>query len=339
MRKTLCVLIALFCFQYSRAQEENLFNLQVEARIDYQRDYMDGDLRKDASGFEGKYLNIQADGSLATGLTYSYRQRLNKAHSSQSFWDATDWLYLDYRASKHWSISAGKQVVAIGGMEYDRSPINLYFCSEFWNNIPCYRMGVSATYHFNEGRDKLTAQLCESPFRGEDEDTYAYNLLWAGSHGALSTLYSANLIEYRPGHYLTYLTLGHRITAGQVSLELDFMNRATSHQAYWLKDCSLMAELSYKPSAHVNLFGKLSYDVNNTSHAGDYCVMPGTELTRIGAGVEYFPLAKGDKRLRLHAFGCHTWGRNGNAAGVLQDKQTLLDVGVTWRMNLLSFKK
>lgn len=56
------------------------------------------------------------------------RHRLNKKNNDASFFDATDWLYLAYRKD-NWELSAGKQVVAIGGYEYDAAPIDLYFCS------------------------------------------------------------------------------------------------------------------------------------------------------------------------------------------------------------------
>jgi hypothetical protein len=86
---------------------------------------------KSNSGFRGKYLNVLLSGDIGKHWSYSYRQRLNKAHANQSFFDATDWIHLTYTLNKHWSFNAGKQVVGIGGYEYDRAPIDLYFCSEY----------------------------------------------------------------------------------------------------------------------------------------------------------------------------------------------------------------
>ena len=39
----------------------------------------------------------------------------------------------------------------------------------------------------------------------------------------------------------------------------------------------------------MNLFAKYTYDVN-ASNMADLCVLPGTELSRVGAGLEYFPI-------------------------------------------------
>ena len=221
----------------------------------------------------------------AKQFSYSYRQRLNKAHSDQSFFDATDWLYLTYRPDEHWGLSVGKQVVGIGGYEYDRAPIDLYFCSEYWNNIPCYQMGISADYTFNRKKDKVMFQLCQSPFRAKADDMYSYNLMWYGSHGWFNTIYSVNMIEYQPDKYINYIALGHHLDFGKTALELDFMNRAADHQTYFFKNCSVMGELSYRPSESFNLFGKVTYDVNRTQVKADYCVHPGTELTHVGGGV------------------------------------------------------
>ena len=195
-------------------------------------------------------------------------------------------------------------------------------------------MGVSATVSANEGNDKLLFQVCESPFRklGSNKDIYAYNLLWMGSHGLLSTLCSANLQEYDKGKYISYLVLGSEMKlSDKAKAHLDVMNRASDHQAFWFRDCSVMAELSCTPTPQWNLFAKATYDVNKTNSSADYCVMPGTEITRVGGGLEFYPYR--DDRLRLHANYCYTFGKNGNPDGVLADRQSQMDVGLTWRLD------
>lgn len=332
-----CAFIALT----AHAQSDKI-SLQAEARIDYQREYIDGNAIHDGSGFKGKYLNIKADAKLTNNLSVSYRQRLNKNHADQSFFDATDWLYINWRAADNVELSAGKQVVGIGGYEYDRAPIDLYVCSEYWNNIPCYQLGVSASYVMNSGKDRLTAQFCESPFSrtksvagfGIDNNTdmYAYNLMWNGSHGFLSTIWSVNLLEYQPGKMISYIALGNRFNLGKVAVELDLMNRAVKGHTVFLKDCSVMGEVSFRPNKKLNLFAKATYDVNNTDHFGDFCVLPGTEMTMVSGGVEYFPL-KQSQNLRLHLVGSHSFGQN--PFGTVPDKQTYIDAGMKFKFKVL----
>ncbi len=346
MKNTLCALFAFLCCQFIFAQQdEALLNLGVEARADYQREYIDGDAVKDNSGFKGKYLNIRIDGRLNDKFSYSYRQRLNKAHADQTFFDATDWLYLKYQATENWAFSAGKQVVAIGGYEYDRAPIDIFFGSEYWNNIPCYQLGVNAMYTLNDGADQLLAQVCQSPFNvytteeGNkiSRDMYSLSLMWYGSHDWFNTIYSVNMIEYLPGEFINYITLGNKFNVGDFSLELDLMNRAVRNQTFLFKDFSVMGDLSYAPSDKFSLFVKATYDVNNSDKAGDYCVLPGTEVTRVGAGIEYYPLA--DKSVRLHAAFCRNIGSDKKAGVALLPEQSIASIGLKWKMNLLSLKK
>ena len=306
-------------------------NLQGEVRIDYQGDYVDGEYIGSNSGFKGKYVNVILFGNINDSFSYSYRQRLNKAHADQSFFDATDWAYLTYTANQHWSFSAGKQVVGIGGYEYDRAPIDLYFCSEFWNNIPCYQLGVSASFTTTSGKDK---------FNLKDKVMYGYNLMWCGSHGWYNTIWSANMFEYLPKEYIYYLALGNEFCLGHnTKLRVDLMNRATGSHAFFFKNCSVMAELAHNIKDKLNIFGKAVYDVNNTDVAGDYCVLPGTELTRFGAGVEFYPLPKGNRSVRLHATYCYTLGENSNPAGTSLPEQSLFSVGLKWKIDVVSLAK
>lgn len=320
------------------ATDEKILNLRVEARLDWQGAWLDGDTQKDRTGFAGKYLNLRLEGNLTPNLSYAWRQRFNKLHKDSNFFDATDWLYLNYNLS-NWSFAGGKQVVAIGGWEYDRAPIDLYGCSVFWNNIPCYAIGGSVGLKVTPD-DKLTAQFCQSPFfTSDNRNLYAYNLMWNGSHGCFTSIYSANLIEYLPGKYINYLAFGNRFTFDKVTLELDLMNRASSHQTFLGKDASVMAELQYRPTGRWTVFGKYTYDVNKSGTDADFTVLNGTELNMVGAGVEFMPFVNARNVLRFHATGFYSWGKNTNTADVMQNKTFTCNVGVTWYMNLLSLKR
>ena len=338
------LLLALAFSTALSAQRPTVERLSLEVRGDYTREDIDGHKNRATSGIHGKYFNLCLDGSLTKQFTYSYRQRLNRSSTDASFFDATDWLFLDYHPDDHWTFSAGKVVAAIGGYEYDAPPIDLYFCSEFWNNIPCYQWGASVSRRFS-ANDMLRAQVCQSPFRSHFKaggthtvDTYGYNLIWYGTHGPWSTMWSANMMELQEGRFISYLALGNKLRLGkQVSLQLDYMNRAAAHQTYFFRDCMVMGQLSYRPSEKFNLFAKACYDVNNTDNAEDLCVMAGTELTRFGGGVEYYPL--GNRDLRLHAVYSYTTGTNANPAGALHDRQSTANVGLTWRLNIIQNSK
>ena len=168
MKKLLSLLLLLLPCAPLFAQTHKLNTLRLEARGDYQRFYDDGSSVDAESGFKGKFLNIRLDGQIGENITYSYRQRLNKPHKDMSYFDATDWLYLTY-TKNDWSFSGGKQVIGIGGFEYDLSPIDVYYFSGFCTNITSYAFGVSVGYDVSDN-DKLTAQVCESPFSTSTDD-------------------------------------------------------------------------------------------------------------------------------------------------------------------------
>lgn len=328
------LVIALLCGALplaAHAQEE-LLKMRLDTRVDYQREYLNGQSEHGSSGFKGKYLVVAIDGKISEKWEYAYRQRLNKAHADQSFFDATDWATVSYKPSGRWRITAGKDVVWVGGYEYDRNPVDMFAASEFWNNISCYQLGVSAAYTLPSGRDKIVAQYCQSPFSAAHPDTYAYNLVWYGNHGCLGTIYSANMIEYMPGHFISYIALGHKLTLGRLEICADFMNRAASGQTFLFADCSVMAELAYNPTSKLNLFGKLTYDVNSTTSDADRCVAAGTEITNLTGGVSFSP----HKAVRLHAAYSHSFGTNTAPDAVIRPDRDFVSVGLTWKLDLLS---
>ena len=323
----------------SISDEENTspLNIRLGTRIDYQREYRDGEKIRENNGFNGKYLMLDINGHIGKRWSYSYRQRINEIHKNTNFFDGTDFLNLTYKFNSKWDVSAGKMALVFGSWEYDRNPMYVYHFSEWINNLSCFKFGVSAGYNVTPN-DRLTAQIAESPFNNRN-DLYSYNLGWSGTHGFLQTLYSANVWEYRPGKFMYVLSIGNRVSLGKCVLELDYVNRATENHTFFFKDCSVVGELAYAPTNHWNLIAKASYSVNKASNSADLLITPGTELTQLAGGVEYFPLKKGNKDVRLYVTGGYNWGTNTNPNAVVQDDQLLLNVGVQFNMDLVSLAK
>lgn len=317
---------------------KNLIEFAADARVDWQHVGTDGKTDNSATGFEGKYLMLTLDGQIAPGVTYSWRQRMNRQTFSNEFFDATDWIQVSYNVRRV-TLSAGKQVVVIGGYEYDRNPIDLYGTSVFWNNVPCYRFGASGTWHINPANN-LTAQVVQSPWAdATNRNMYGYNLQWQGQFGAFSTSSSLNLLEYAPNKYINYIALGGKLNVDRVTMELDLVNRAAAHQTFFFKDASVIGEVAWRPNRQWRLHGKVSYDVNRTKSNADYTVLPGTELTMAGGGVEFMPLIRKNTSLRLHATCYHAWGRNANSADLMQRGTTYASAGVRWHMDIYKMNR
>lgn len=334
-------LLLLLCSTLSMAQESKQPQISFEARADYQRTDLAGEHLKEQSGFEGYILNFILNGNISPEFSYKYRQRLNGINRTTNFFDATDWIYLTYKPSERFSISGGKQVVYVGGWELDKAPIDCYFLSEYCYHFNCYQWGVSLGYQLASGHDSFLLQMCQSPFRSTykamtntSPEMYAYNLAWYGHHGFYQPIWTVNFMEYAPGKFVNYLSFGNRFRITErLTFDLDFMNRASAGQKIVGEDFTVVGEVSYRPLDQLCLFARASHDSNSTDSPADLCVLPGTHITRVGGGVEYFPLR--DKRVRLHAFYSYAMGENTHPAAVVKDRLSLFNIGLTWRIKVL----
>ena len=325
--------VASVCVLTTTAQESNHINMRIESRGDFQYENIDGNPMDAVNGFRGKQLNLRLNGTINDSWSYVYRQRMGKPNVDASYFDAVDHINLTYTTGA-WSFTGGKQTVAVGGYEYDRAPIDFYFGSEYWYNMACYQWGVNARYAAdNESKDAVTLQVVQSPFRGINPSMLSYNLMWTCSYGWVDYLHSVNMLEYQPGKYVYFLAVGYQFNLGDFTLQLDFMDRYDAINGEF-NDCSVMTDLSWKASDKLNIFGKYSFDMNDGNYA-DYCVLPGTELNRVGAGFEYFPI-ENSKDVRFHGAYSFAWGKNGNPYGSVYGDHSFLTLGVTWKMNILS---
>ncbi len=341
LMNVLALFVVLFSATTASAQQgtedvNDIFRLGVEARFDYLNEALAGKQNDAASGFKVRYVNLRMDGQILPNFTYSWRQRFSKVNSASDFVNNMDWFHLTYKPSKNLAISAGKQVVMIGGWEYDRAPIDIYFCSEYWNNVNCFQLGASVAYTTNEGNDTLTFQVCQSPYDAPNTDYYAYNLYWSGSHGFYTALHSLNFSQYAPGKYDAYLVLGNQFKFGDATIQLDFMNRGTSLDEFLLKNFSIMGEASYMIAKRVNVFAKYTYDTAGEGYASGLFVYPNTKISRVGGGVEYYPFGhKGNRDVRLHAAYVYNFGDNTNPAGTALNKGSFFTAGLTWRIDIM----
>lgn len=318
-----------------KIEGDPLVNLKFDARFDgtatfYGKD--DAGVRPASDlGFTGSYLNLVLDGEISDKFSYGFRYRMYKDNGeTQEFFKATDWAYLKYQPTERWSITAGKQVVMVGTIEYDYAPIDVYFASDFWNHINPYQIGVAGGYEFLPG-NTVSLQLTNSPYAEKGLDKLmAYNVFWNGHPWSwLNTLYSANLMEYQKGHYINFIALGHRAQLGKVGIDVDYINRYGGRGTAFFKDFTVSGKVDWQVTGHWNLFAKGGYDQNKAQEPGcdfviDRTVLPGVDRGFYGAGVEYSAFADARNQVRLHAMWHSSTDR--------PHAQTFL-IGVRWQMN------
>ena len=66
-------------------------------------------------------------------------------------------------------------------------------------------------------------------------------------------------------------------------------------------------------------------------------VLPGTEMTAYGGGVEFFP-TKGKPDVLVSLGVSHSTGTNSNPSGTLNDNQTTVRLSFIAKLHLLSWK-
>lgn len=307
--------------------------LKFDTRFDAQYQSSTEDSINDASGINGKYLKIIVNGEINDKFSYNFRQRLylNAYEGYKGYFNATDWAYLNYNINENFTLSAGKQVVAIGGFEYDYAPIDMYFWSDFWENVVCYQLGASINFKSLNKKHNLGFQITNSPFAQEAmSNIYSYNLIWYGDFDWFKTIYSTNMVEYQKGYFINYIALGNQFKVDRFTLEVDYMNRASAKQDNFFSDFSLIGNLIFKVNNKINIFAKGGYDQNKAQDRGvsfayDRFVKPGAKYCFYGLGAEYFPI-KDSKDVRLHAY----WATN-NA----NPKYNNFNLGIRWQMKVL----
>ena len=341
MQKTILLCLAVIlsrgCLFAQGTGEDPKISLKFDVRFDgTYTGFADKDseeAKEDEGGFVGRYLKLIADGKINEKISYGFRHRLYMEHTKpKEFFSSTDWAWLTFHFNRSFSVTAGKQIVGIGGCEYDYAPIDMYFWSDFWNNVKPYQIGINIAYTNPRQTHTIKFQITNSPFSTKAlENIYAYNLLWYGTFGWFQTLYSVNMMEYEKGHFINYIALGNKFTFKNFSVDLDYMNRASFGQDHFFADFSIIGKVDYAIGKYFKVFAKGGYDQNKAQEAGaafiyDRYVVPGVKYGFYGAGMEYFPLNTKNNNVRIHAF----WTSN-NSKPVPQT----FNIGIRWQMKVL----
>lgn len=321
---------------------DHVITLDLEARLDWQLVDQKDVLDRSQTGFLGKYIALKAHGQLTEGLTYTWRQRFSRTPKDNTFWDQTDILDINYSFGR-FDVGAGKQVVLIGGYEYDRAPINLMCPNLFVSNVACYQYGVSGGFKITPN-DHLALQVSQSIFATPaDRNLYAYNLMWRGGHNLsdrvrFETIWSVNEIEFLKGQYCNYVALGNKLLINdKFTILADLMVR-TYPDNNLFKNNTFMGEFSWDISPKWRLTAKASYDCNRGVNKTDKTeVARGSQLAIGGIVAEWFPIRKGKHLLKLHAAAFGSVGTNYNPSDLMQKDTKYASIGLTWHMNLLNF--
>lgn len=301
-------------------------------------------------GFTGKYLNFILAGNINSHFSYFFRQRIIPKPGVPNLFDNTDFLYLKWNINKKFAITTGKQSLHIGSFEYDASPIDVYFYTNFWNNIACFQLGVTASYTDKAEKNTLLLQMTNSPYiynsdnlseRFFGKGIFAYSFAWYGNYRHFKTIYSINMLEMERGKFINYICLGNKLDFKRVSFYFDYLNKAASLN-HFFADFTMVSRIDVKLGKSFVLFVKGGYEQNHaespqSTHPLDIMMKPGYSNTFGGFGLEFRPACY--QALRLHAYAAY---KNEQLTHPKPHDSNYTEywnanVGISWDLNFLKF--
>lgn len=191
--------------------------------------------------FRMRRLRMEIYGSFAPKFSYHFRQSFNhetKPGIEDNIASSVELAFVKWSPSPKFSLTTGKQFMALSGYECWVNGVKVREFSDFNNTLSPCQVGIAGTYHFNPNHE-VTLQVVNNR-SNKDEDTYAYGLPvgvekskvpltatanWIGYFldRALMLQYSASLGKMAKGHNVTYLTCGNVWERGPILAYLDFM--------------------------------------------------------------------------------------------------------------------
>ena len=360
---TRSLLFAAALLLSARANAQVVFSpvfsqIRLEARADFDYYHVNQDDNiSNPFGFHGKYFNFIVGGDLNDKFSYFFRQRIIAQEGSVSFFDNTDFLYLNYQPNKNWMFRLGKDALAVGGFEYDAAPIDVLFSTNYWNNFYCFQLGAAAAYKSDDGNHMFLAQVANSPYVyygagaiynngfGPGKEwrmgLLAYSLYWAGKFGHFNTLYSVNMFE-RPDHgYMNYIALGNKLIYDRWDLYVDLIHHALAGDD-WCKNYAAVACFNFHLTNDFNIYAKAAYEQNlsevdflSTKPYGlDVLIGSGEKYLFYGFGFEYNPSFCKDVRLHGVLSYCDNVTENANGNQITFKNTLTANIGITWHMNI-----
>ncbi|MCC8155626.1 MAG: OprO/OprP family phosphate-selective porin [Tannerellaceae bacterium] len=309
-------------------KKSDKFNLYLNTHGSFDLDFNDG---FQEGGFKMKQLRIEAKGQLNDWLSYRYRQRLNRPNNGGDKVDnlptSIDIAGIGIKLSDKFSIFAGKQCAAYGGIEFDLNPIEIYEYSDMVEYMSNFLTGINFIYTPVQNHE-FQFQILNS-LNSSTEDTYGYSpdivkaklplvytFDWNGNfEDILRTRWSASAMNETEHKWMYYYTLGNQLNVGKFSMFLDFMHSnqdvdqkeiltelihdGERHNVFDARYTSWVTKLNYRFQPQWNVFVQGMYETAGISKASE-TIEKGKYRTSYGyfAGLEYYPMQNSN----LHFF-------------------------------------
>lgn len=307
-------------------KKQDKFNLFLNMQGSFDANFRDG---FEEGAFKMRQLRIEAKGNINDWLSYRYRQRLNRANDGSGMIDnlptSIDYAGIGVKLNDRFSLFAGKQCAAYGGIEFDLNPIEIYEYSDMIENMSNFMTGLNIGFNATPTQ-QLNLQILDSR-NGSFNSTYGieevdgkmpdlesgklplvYTLNWNGNfNDVFKTRWSASVMNEAKDKYMYYYALGNELNVNKFNMFFDFMysregidrkgiitgivGRPEGHNAFNAGYLSLVTKLNYRFLPKWNAFVKGMYETASVTKAcGE--MEKGKYRTSWGyfAGVEFYPM-------------------------------------------------
>ena len=107
-------------------------------------------------------------------FSYHFRQSFNKynnPHSLDNLSSSIEYALVNWKMSDRFTLTVGKQDIALGGYEYYVNAIKVREYSEFNDNISCYQAGVAGRFNLSS-TNELVLQVVNNRSGENDEPIF-----------------------------------------------------------------------------------------------------------------------------------------------------------------------
>ena len=342
-------------------KKQDKFNLFLNMQGSFDANFRNG---FEEGAFKMRQLRIEAKGNLNNWLSYRYRQRLNRSNDSSGNIDnlptSIDIAGIGVKLGKGFSIFAGKQCTAYGGIEFDLNPIEIYEYSDMIENMSNFMTGLNVAYNYNPYQ-QIQFQVLNS-LNGPSEEMYGdlertklplvYTLNWNGNFlDVFKTRWSASVMNETKGEKMYYYALGNEFNfspkwhayfdwmyshegvdrKGIITSIVGTDNQA--HNAFNAEYMSYVLHVNYRFAPKWNLFAKGMYETASVYKASDE-VEKGKYRTAWGyaGGIEFYPMESNLHFFLAYVGRSYKYTDRAKALGEDNFSTHRVSVGFIWQM-------
>lgn len=307
-------------------KNQDKFNLYLNMHGNFDANFQNG---FQEGVFKMNQLRIEAKGNINSWLSYRYRQRLNRSNDGNGNIDnlptSIDIAGIGVKLGKGFSIFAGKQSAAYGGIEFDLNPIEVYEYCDLLGHMSNFMTGLNIGYNFtplqqlnlqvlnsrNRSFDSLygvEVSENETPTIESSKLPFLYTINWNGNfNNVYKTRWSASIMNETKNEKMYFYSFGNELNLGKFNMFFDFtysnegidrkgiitsiIGKMDGHNATDVSYYAWVTQLNYRFLPKWNVFVKGMYETANLDKAHEN-LEKGKYRTSWGylTGLEYYPM-------------------------------------------------